>query len=362
MIATTFPEALTRIVTAATPADLFGADPADAKHVYRTLARLVHPDHVPAADATQAQTAFAKLARLYAANPKNATVSPVVSAPLPVVSISTKTRTYTTSERLAEGDLSSLILVRFTEDDDETTGILKIARDPANEDLLAAEAATLRVLGANLDPIYNAFIPELLDTLRYRDAMSGETRAANVLRDLPGFVPLSEVQTVFPAGLDARDLAWIWRRLLAALGAIHRAGVVHGAIIPEHILIEPTEHGLVLVDWCYAVSADGSGAFPPLAALVPARRALYPPEILAHEPASPASDVFMASKTMELLLDASAPRAIRAFVRGCIQERVVDRPDDAWSLLRELDGLLVRLWGPLRFRPFALPDRAPATS
>ncbi len=31
------------------------------------------------------------------------------------------------------------------------------------------------------------------------------------------------------------------------------------------------------------------------------------------------------------------------------------RPQDAWRLLAELDDLLGRLYGPRRFRPFAMP-------
>ena len=46
----------------------------------------------------------------------------------------------------------------------------------------------------------------------------------------------------------------MWRRLLVGLGWAHRAGVVHGAVLPEHVLIHPAEHGLVLVDWCYSVA------------------------------------------------------------------------------------------------------------
>ena len=46
----------------------------------------------------------------------------------------------------------------------------------------------------------------------------------------------------------------MWRRLLTALGWAHRARLVHGAVFPEHVLIHPELHGLVLVDWCYATA------------------------------------------------------------------------------------------------------------
>ena len=64
-------------------------------------------------------------------------------------------------------------------------------------------------------------------------------------------------------GVDPRDAAWMWRRLLVALGFAHRAGVLHGAVLPEHVLIHPGEHGLVLVDWCYSVPGCHPGRAPP---------------------------------------------------------------------------------------------------
>ena len=33
----------------------------------------------------------------------------------------------------------------------------------------------------------------------------------------------------------------MWRRLLVAVGAAHRAGVIHGAVLPEHVMIHPPE-------------------------------------------------------------------------------------------------------------------------
>lgn len=352
MMPATFGDALARIESARTPVELFAvADPAGARSAYRTLARLVHPDHAPSDAADKAQAAFAKLAGLYAALPGY----PVAAPPLPAFSVTTKTRTYTSRERLAEGDLANLIVMAFDEDGDESTAILKIIRDAANTDLLSAEATALRTIARDGDLDYRAFFPELLDTLTYRDTATGLERGANVLRDMPTFVTLADVKAAYPNGLDARDVAWMWRRLLTALGAAHGAGVVHGAVTPEHIMIEPDAHGLVLVDWCYSVKTDAAGAYPALAAIVPAHRALYPPEVIARNPVSPASDLFMASKVMEGLFDAATPRAIRAFVAGCMQERVTTRPDDAWSLLHELDGLLVRLYGPHQFRPFAMP-------
>ncbi|MFD0822454.1 serine/threonine protein kinase, partial [Micromonospora zhanjiangensis] len=141
-----------------------------------------------------------------------------------------------------------------------------------------------------------------------------------------------------------------WRRLLVALGLAHRAGVVHGAVLPDHVLIEPDDHGLVLVDWCYAaVHPDGT-----VPALVPAYAHWYPPEVPQRRPVGPGTDLAMAARCMTALMADRAPRALWAFATGCSAARLAARPDDAWRLLGELDDLLERLYGPRTFRPFHL--------
>jgi hypothetical protein len=141
----------------------------------------------------------------------------------------------------------------------------------------------------------------------------------------------------------------MWRRLLTALGWAHEAGVVHGAVLPEHVLIHPAEHGVVLVDWCYAV-APGQ----PLTAVVAAHRDRYPPEALARRPVSPATDIYLATVTVQRLVGRRMPAPMRRFVAGCLYDAPRMRPQHAWQLLAELDDLLGHLYGPRRFRPFTL--------
>ena len=77
----------------------------------------------------------------------------------------------------------------------------------------------------------------------------------------------------------------------SALGWAHRAGVVHGAVLPEHVLIHPGEHGLVLVDWCYSRRRPAQTA---ARAGRPAPRR-YPPEVPAAARPPPATDIYLAT-------------------------------------------------------------------
>ncbi|MFD0686748.1 molecular chaperone DnaJ [Actinomadura fibrosa] len=330
-------DALARLAGARVPADLFGDDADEAARRYRRLARLVHPD------ATDGYTrdAFIRLNALWRAYKGDSSV------------IATRRRTY----RLVPGAEVDGDLARLYAADGGASVLLKMPRDPRDSDLLEREAVALRQLPKDGDGRFLPYVPRLVESFKHRDEVTGARRHVNAVARLDGFHTLAEVAEAYPDGVDPRDAAWMWRRLLVGLGFAHRAGVLHGAVLPEHVMIHPGEHGLVLVDWCYSVPGcyahvDGSGRVP---AMVARHAGRYPPEVLARRPASPATDIYMATLCMTGLMGDRAPRAMRAFARGCLLPAQNRRPSDAWRLLGEFDELLERLYGPRRFRPFHLP-------
>ena len=244
---------------------------------------------------------------------------------------------------LARGDIANLYQAG--------QGLLKLARDPADNDLMRREAESLTQLRDQADGRFGAYFPRLVQAGRHEDPRSGIQRRANLIGALPGFRSLTDVRSAFPAGVDPRDAAWMWRRLLVAIGAAHRAGVIHGAVLPGHVMIHPAEHGLVLVDWCYSAPAPGGR----LRAVVRRYRSWYPPEVPAGQPAGPDLDIWLATRCMTELIGARVPPPMAAFARGCLLASPARRPRDAWRLLAEFDELLERLYGPRTYRPFAMP-------
>ncbi|REE99429.1 protein kinase family protein [Thermomonospora umbrina] len=331
--------ALLRLRRARTSADLFGLDPVAATRLYRRLARLVHPD-VTGGATTDAFTHLNDLWRDY----KAATST----------TITTRRHSYRLGGDVIEGDLANLYAATH-----DGTGevVVKMPRDPRDGDLIEREAVALRQLPKDGQDGFLPYVPRLVETFRHRDPTTGVTRQANAIVRLDGFHSLAAVHAAYPDGVDPRDAAWMWRRLLVALGFAHRAGVLHGAVLPEHVLIHPERHGLVLVDWCYSVpgchaAADPSGRVP---AMVDRYADWYPPEVPERRPASPATDIHLATRSMTHLMADKAPKAMRLFAKGCTLSAQNRRPDDAWRLLRELDELLERLYGRRRFRPFHMP-------
>ncbi|MEU4218619.1 molecular chaperone DnaJ [Actinoplanes sp. NPDC026623] len=327
--APSFADAVDRISAARTFAELVDeARGQTAGHAYRILVKVVHPDVAPAGRAAAATAAFARLAELWAGRDGRV--------------LTTSRAAYRVGAVVASGDIAELHAV------DGDAALLKLPRRPGDNDLMRAEAAALGRLVTDGDPKFRAYAPRLIESFTHEDAARAR-RTATIVERQNGFVSLAEVRRAYPGGIPARDAAWMWRRLLTGLGWAHRAGVVHGAVLPEHVLVHPAEHGVVLVDWCYSV-APGT----PVPALVARHRAAYPPEVTAGRPATAATDIFMATGLM-LGLVADPPAALRRFAAGCSYDAPRMRPQDAWSLLGELDELLENLYGPRRFRPFAMP-------
>ena len=307
-------EAIALIESASQPGDLFTDD---AARCYRRLAQLTHPDACP--DDRRAASAFTKLAALWRQHAERGGTA------------------------IAKGDIANLYQVR--------EGVLKLVRDPADNDLMRREATALTHLATRVDSRLRAFFPRLAQVRRQRDPRSGAERQASVLGRLDGFRTLAQVRSAFPGGIEPPDAAWMWRRLLAAIGTAHRAGIIHGAVLPEHVMIHPAEHGLVLVDWCYS----STGAVGPLPAIVARYRDWYPGDVLAGHPAGPDVDIWLATRCMTDLIAGSVPPLMASFATGCTLANPRRRPADPWELLAEFDEVLDRLYGPRTFRPFTMP-------
>ncbi|WP_433274373.1 adenylate cyclase [Actinosynnema sp. CS-041913] len=329
-------EALDR-VAGASASGLFGPPATDsarrkeAQRLYWGLAAVLHPDRV-AADDVRAHAASAELTRLYHEWQQ---ARPVV--------LRTADGVYRVAGRHAVGSVANV----YRTDGPE---VVKIVRDPAMNPLLRAEWEALRVLRrfTGEHRWLRPYFPRVVDT---GDVGRGE-RAFTVFEPLVrGFVTLADVRAAFPDGLDGRDFAWMHRRLLRAVAAAHRVGLVHGAIVADNVLVHPEQHGIVLAGWSFSV-ADGQ---PMLAT---AKSIRYPPEVTAGRPVTAAADVHMAHALMLDLLARDETRQ-RAFARGCLQDDPERRPE-AVDLLGEYDELLEELYGARVFRPFALPDRTGA--
>ena len=312
-------QAFKKIVEAKTAAALFGDD---KNAMFKRLAKLVHPDMVDGKMKARAHEAFTKLNRLYAeANGK--------AEPFSIMKIGS----WIVKGSLAKGEIADLYGA-VSEKDDEA--VFKIARAAKDNDLMEAEAESLKKLwkSATTDN-FKKYLPQMFESFK----ASG--RRVNVLMSAGKYHrSLVDILSQYPGGLDFRHIVWMMNRLLSVLGYIHEQGIVHGAILPEHLLYQTEDHGLMLVDWCYSVEQG-----KPIRAIVKAHKSYYPPEVLKKRGASPATDIYMAAKVM-LLAAERVPIRFRALLEEwCLVESVRARPQDAWGLQERWETLAKEEYG-----------------
>ena len=346
-------ELLEQLRTARQPEEIFG-QPTDLealKRIYRQLVQRVHPD-LNTNTTPQAEEAFKLLLNWYA-QAKYKMAQGLYGKQLQI-DVTSPSSHYQGYDAPISGDLADLYPIEL----DRQSLLLKIVRKPSNNDLLSAESQALkRVFKATEGQPLQAHFPRLIESFRIDDQM-GLIRQCNVLSFETKYVSLADVIESYPQGIDSADAAWMFNRLLAVLGVAHGQGVVHGAVLPNHLLLRLSDHNGMLIDWCYSVAIGES-----IKAISPTYKAYYPPEIFAKLPATPATDIYMAAICMVAVLGGNVatkqlpptvPKSIQALLKACLIDAPHRRAYDAWSILEEFHEILGRLYGSPKFRPFAL--------
>lgn len=338
---------------ATTPEEIFGANtPAtELKKQFRQWATQTHPDYHPQT-ADKAHEAFQLLQRWY--EQAEAKQKRGVYGKQRQLELRSKTRLYEGWKRPLTGDFCDIYPVVSSDDE----FVLKLVRNGRNNDLMQAEARALKKLNRTLrnDPL-QAHFPTFVERFLVRDE-AGMKRQANILQPETDFVTLADVVKAYPNGINPADMAWMFNRVLAILGIIHSQGLVHGAVVPQHIFIWPHNHNGMLTDWCYSVAAG-----EPIKAIVSAAKAFYPAEVLEKRPSSPATDIYMAALCMVQLLGGDVarktiptvvPKPIRALLKSCLIGAPHRRANNAWELFDSFHNILGHLYGAPQFRPFSM--------
>lgn len=298
-------------------------------------------------------------------------------------------RTYRVLDRLAIGSVSTVYRCLIPNEGKPgsrpTEGLFKVARDPRTNGLIANEAASLRRLhAADAAGRFTPFLPAVEESFGVGGGgdLPNQTRQANVLRLHPDvhspddLYTLADVRRHYTNGLEPRHVAWVWRRLLSVLGFIHTHGVAHAAVLPQHVLVDPRDHKLILIDWCCAAN-DSGGATAGAATGAPVRIIAgdylpwYRREAATRQPPTAALDVALAARTMIDLLGGDPVKAdfppavdpaLQRHFRRCLgppSSPSAARPD-AWKLLDDFDKLIDALWGPRKFHVLDMPARGRA--
>jgi hypothetical protein len=346
--------------TAKRPEDVFGAlDGTDKhaalKHRFNEFVKIVHPDQNP--DVKDAGVHLARLVSLRKEAeallakgayglPRKAAIDAVLRS---------RAGIYKVTEEFHSGELADLF--RATSDGGSPC-LLKVVRQPRDNDLLDFEARTLGELHRQTGEkarVFQKYLPKLIDTFALVE--NRVNRKVNVIDEAAGYYSFAEIKETYPDGLDTRDAAWMIRRAFEGLGWVHSLGYVHGAVLPEHLLVHPVEHGARIVDWSYAVRTGQR-----ITAISAARKNMYPGSVMRREPATPSVDVQMVAGCAWFLLSdkngksrSDVPDVIAKFLDECRVGRLVA---DGWDAYRWYNDALKQVYGKRKYRAFAMPPRA----
>lgn len=376
-------EATAQYLSKATcPEDVFGIltgsldDKLSAiKAQYRQFAQVVHPDKNNG-QKDLAQTAFSRLTDL-----KNDAEKKIqaglygnrqVAAPAPKpkmdpITVKVKGRQYTLKEVLFEGDICDLYGCTSNINGADKSLLYKISQVPGNNDLVDNEYAALTELyqpkasGDRRLEYFRNFFPEPFDSFPMR-SQGTSNRKVIILPNLEEMYSIAEVLQAYPKGIEFKTMVWMLKRILVGVGYAHERGIIHGAILPPHVLVHPVHHGGTIVDWCYSVRKGDR-----IKAISASYRPFYAPEILNKEIPGPFTDIYMAAKTAVYIVGGdvttnqvpdSVPKEIQDFLGTCLQTSPLKRPNNAWDLHDQFNALLERTVGKRKYTVFEMPERA----
>ncbi|HEY3312230.1 MAG TPA: hypothetical protein VGK00_11380 [Anaerolineales bacterium] len=307
---------------------------------YHALVKIVHPDRFATIeDKALANTALGLLVEWYKRSKQSLRLGPYGQAKkLPAEMIlQTRNRTYRIEDAPSRDGIFNTYACHYDEHGKQWSAVCKIVRDPHQNEFAQNEIRALGRLGAAPDgKKFEAYFPQLVEAFIYEDE-NGEHQAM-VFQRLPGWHSFEAIHRAYPGGIEPKDMAWMFRRLLVALGFAHHVGILKGTLEPAKTCILPGEHGLMLEDWSHA--------------------SLDPVDLAAGA----RLEIAQAVRNMILLSGGDArngilphglPDGLKAFFKGSLLPGK-RAPQDAWALKEEFDEMIGRLWGKRKFHPFVM--------
>jgi len=264
---------------------------------------------------------------------------------------------YAVEGRLARGESSDVFLARRAHRVTERV-VIKVLRALADADLMAREAATLRALQSSTvrgSPYFSRLIPQLVQESHVVDD-DRTRRPALVLRQLSGFVPtFVDARATYAEGVDPRAAVWMWRRVLETLDWVHAGGRVHGAVLPQHLVLHARDHGVMLVGWSCAQRVG-----EPLVGASKEHRDFHPDDVWEGAPLHTRTDVAMSARCIAWVLGGDArtgnvPSSVPSPLAQIIRAHADGSASTDAATLREIVGEAAKqAFGPPTYVPFHL--------
>ncbi len=267
-------------------------------------------------------------------------------------------RTYLALGMLGRGDSSYVYKGRWVRRLGEEV-VLKVLGSSTDEDLLRREWSILERLHGSASrgsPHFAGLVPEPIAMARVK--VGDRDRLTTVFKWRSGFYhTLEDVMRAHPKGVSPGSAVWILKRLLEVLSWAHRAGVVHSAVVPAHVLIHPLDHGAILVGWTVAAARAGTDGGR-LLAISKTWRDWYSQEASREMRGGPQLDIAMAARCALRVAGAASFRDSGG-LDSTLGELVVSAArgdhDDAWSLRERVSATSLEVLGQPGYSPISMP-------
>lgn len=242
--------------------------------------------------------------------------------------------------------------------------IVKLLRDRQNTALFDNEWESLQALQRSDAPGADTFTTLIPQLIIHGDIPTGPHagKRANIFRWASGFRhTFDEVLQAYPQGIPPRASIWIWRRLLEILSFIHGSGMVHGAVLPSHVLIQENEHGLRLVGY------SSTGHIGEKLRIMSDRfKSLYPQPARSPLTLTEQLDITMSARCIVAILGgdpatASLPSTVPSQLADIVQrialsEQAGTASENAWTIREELGKIAKNVFGQSQFIPIVMPS------
>ena len=267
-------------------------------------------------------------------------------------------------ECIAHGDISDVYIGRRARWPTQLV-IIKLLRELRDLDLFNNEwdiLQTLQASEANGADAFTALIPQPI----LHGPITGGShigKQTSIFHWSNGFYyTFEEVREAYPQGVPPRASIWIWRRILEILSFIHSSGLVHGAVLPSHLIIQENEHGVRLVGYSNAGHPGEK-----LRSVFSKFQAFYPEKLQSASVLSIAVDLSMSARCVAAMLggnprNATVPDSVPASLASLIRRIAFLDPsaklqEGAWALRDELGNIANKEFGSPKFVPILMPSR-----
>ena len=272
--------------------------------------------------------------------------------------ISVGNRHWAVKKELAQGEISNIYTGKRARFPTEFA-ILKILRDKKNIHLFDKEWDSLQTLHRSNAPGADIFTRLIPQPIVHGEVSAGSFKGQriSIFRWRSGFrYTIGEVIQAYPQGIPPRASIWVWRRILEILAFIHASNMVHGAVLPPHLLVQENEHGIFLAGY------SRSGRTGEKLQNIPQNFEDFYPKSAQYR-LTPQLDIVMSARSLIFALrgdpaTASLPGAVPAPLAKVIRRVALDKRshEDAWAIREELGKIAKEVFGASKFIPIVMPS------